>query len=105
MHLSHRVNKRVFAPFELVHYDVWGPFLIWSPNGFKYFVTFVDDFSRVIWLYIIKSCYELFSYFSAFCVEIQTQFHISVQTLRSNNVKEYLLEPFQSFMLQHGIFH
>ena len=65
----------------------------------------MDNFSRVIWLYIIKSRYELFSHFSDFCVEIQTQLHVSVQTLRSDNVKEYLLEPFQSFMLQHGIFH
>ena len=46
-----------------------------------------------------------FSHFSAFCVEIQTQFHVSVQTLRCDNAKEYLLEPFQSFMLQHEILH
>ena len=61
-----------------------------SPTRFKYFVTFVDDFSRVTWHYLIKRCYELFfSYFSAFCVEIQTQFHVSVQTLRSDNAKGY----------------
>ena len=76
-----------------------------SPTGFKYFVTFVDDFSRVTWLYLMKSCYELFSHFNAFCVEIQTQFYVSIQTLRSDNAKEYLSEPFQSFMLQHGILH
>ena len=38
-----------------------------------------------------------------FCVEIQTQFHVFVQTLRSDNVKEYLSEPFQLFMLQHEV--
>ena len=48
---------------------------------------------------------ELFSHFSAFCAEIQTHFHVSVQTLRSDNAKEYLSEPFQSFMLQNGILH
>ena len=47
VHLSSRFNKRVFAPFELVHYDVWGPCPVMSPTGFKYFVTFVNDFSRV----------------------------------------------------------
>ena len=77
-----------------------------SPIGFKYFVTFVDDFSRVTWLYLMKSCFEFFfSHFSVFCAEIQTQFHVSVQTLRSDNAKEYLSEPFQSFMLQYGILH
>ena len=53
----------------------------------------------------MKSRYEIFSYFSAFCVEIQTQFHVFVQTLRNDNAKEYLSESFQSFMLQNGILH
>ena len=105
MHLSPRVNKRVSAPFELVHYDVWGPYLVLSSSGFKHFVTFVDDFSRVSWLYLMKSHSKIFSHFSGFCAEIQTQFHVSVQTLRSDNAKEYLSEPFQSFMLQYEILH
>ena len=53
VHLSHRVNKRASAPFELVHSDVWGPCPVMSSIGFKYFVTFVGDFSRVIWLYLM----------------------------------------------------
>ena len=65
----------------------------------------MDDFSRVTSSYLMKSRFELFSHFSAFFAEIQTQFHVSVQTLRSDNTKEYLSEPFQPFMLQHGILH
>ena len=42
----------------------------------------------------MKSRFEFFSHFSAFCAEIQTQFHVSVQTLRSDNAKEHWLEPF-----------
>ena len=96
MHLSPRVNKRASIPFELVHSDVWGLCPVMSPIWFKYFVTFVNDFSHVTWLYLMKSRSEFFSHFSTFCAEIQTQFHVSVQTLRSGNAK------FQSFMLQHG---
>ena len=76
-----------------------------SPTGFKYFVTFVDYFSRVTWLYLMKIHYELFSHFIAFYAEIQTQFHVPVQILRNDNAKKYLSKPFQSFMLQHGIIH
>ena len=76
MHLSPIINKQASTPFELVHYDVWGPSPVLSPTGFKYFITFVDDFSYVTWLYLIKSRYEFFSHFSAFCAEIQTQFHV-----------------------------
>ena len=60
MHLSLRVNKQASTPFELVHSDVWGPCPVMSPTGFKYFVTFVDDFSRVTWLYLMITLSELF---------------------------------------------
>ena len=102
MHLSPRVNKQASAPFELIHSDIWGPCSVMSPTGFKYFVTFVDDFSRMTWLYLMKSHSELFSHFTAFCAKIQ---NVPVQILRSDNAKEYLSKPFQSFMLQHGILH
>ena len=90
VHLSPRVNKQASAPFELVHYDVWGPCPVLSPTRFKYFVTFVDDFSHVTWLYLMKSCSKLFSHCSAFCAEIQTRFHVFMQILRSDNANECL---------------
>ena len=76
-----------------------------SPTEFQYFITFVDDYSRTTWLYLMKNHSELFSHFRAFCAEIHTQFHVYVQNLRSDNAKEYVSERFQSFMLQHGILH
>ena len=42
-----------------------------SPNGFKYFVTFVDEFSHVTWLYLMQSRYELFSHFSSFVLKFK----------------------------------
>ena len=47
VHLSPKVNKRAVAHFELVHYNVWGPCLVFSSTEFRYFITFVDDFSHV----------------------------------------------------------
>ena len=38
-------------------------------------------------LYLMKRHFELFYHFTAFCAEIQTQFHIPVQILRSDNAK------------------
>lgn len=92
VHLSPRVNKRVASPFELVHSDVWGPCPVTSKSGFKYFVTFVDDYSRVTWLYLMKNRSEVFTHFCSFVAEIKTQFHVTVQTLRSDNAKEYFSE-------------
>ena len=99
MHLIPRINKRASAFFELVHSNVWGPCPVMSSTRFKYFVTFVHDFSQVTCLYQMKRHSMLFPHFSAFCAEIEIQFHVSVQTLRSDNIKEYLSKPFQSFML------
>ncbi|GJZ21031.1 ribonuclease H-like domain-containing protein [Tanacetum coccineum] len=42
-------------PGELVHFDLWGPYRVTSKEGYKYFLTIVDDFSRAVWVYLIKS--------------------------------------------------
>ncbi|PRQ40495.1 putative RNA-directed DNA polymerase [Rosa chinensis] len=39
--------SRARKPFEIVHSDIWGPAPLDSFDGYKYFVTFVDDFSRI----------------------------------------------------------
>nr|KAJ0191767.1 hypothetical protein LSAT_V11C800422600 [Lactuca sativa] len=40
---------------ELVHLDVWGPYRLASVEGFKYFLTVVDDFTRATWVFLLKS--------------------------------------------------
>ena len=60
VHLSPRVNKQASTPFELVHFNVWGPCQVLSPTRFRYFITFVDDFSHVTSFYLMKSPSELF---------------------------------------------
>ena len=58
-----RLNNRAKSPFELVHADVWGPCRTASTLGFQYFVTFIDDYSRCTWLFLMKSRAELYSIF------------------------------------------
>ncbi|RVW36766.1 putative mitochondrial protein [Vitis vinifera] len=42
-----RLNNWAKSPFELAHTDVWGLFRTASTLGFQYFVTFIDDYSRL----------------------------------------------------------
>ncbi|RVW51876.1 Retrovirus-related Pol polyprotein from transposon TNT 1-94 [Vitis vinifera] len=100
-----RLNNRAKSPFELVHTDVWGPCRTASTLGFQYFVTFIDDYSRCTWLFLMKNQAELFSIFQKFYTEIQTQFNISIRVLRSDNAREYFSAQFTSFMSHHGILH
>lgn len=37
------------AQFELIHIDVWGPYKHATYDGFKYFLTIVDDYNRHTW--------------------------------------------------------
>ena len=61
LHSSPTVDKRASAPFELVHSNVWGSCPIVSPTGFRYFVSFVDDYSRTTWLYLMKNHSKLYT--------------------------------------------
>ena len=40
---------------DYVHSDVWRPTKTASLGGMHYFVTFVDDFSRRVWVYVMKN--------------------------------------------------
>ena len=99
-----RLNNRAKSPFELVHTDVWGPCRTASTFFFQYFVTFIDDYSRCTWLFLMKNR-AVYSIFQKFYAEILTQFNISIRVLRSDNAREYFSAPFISFMSQHGIFY
>ena len=35
---------------EMVHTDVWGLSPLLSLEGFRFYVTFIDDFSRKVWV-------------------------------------------------------
>ncbi|GJU18889.1 ribonuclease H-like domain-containing protein [Tanacetum coccineum] len=44
---------------DLVHLDLWGPYKVTSSEGFRYFLTIVDDYTRAVLVYLIKSKDEL----------------------------------------------
>ena len=76
-----------------------------STLGNRYFVIFIDDFSRCTWLFLMKSRTKLFSVFQKFFVEIRNQFHTSIRILRSDNALEHLSTPFFDFLSSHGILY
>jgi hypothetical protein len=67
------LNKSI-APFALVHSDVWGPYPISIVSGVRWFVIFVDDCTRMTWLYLMKNKDEVFPIFQSFHAMIHTQF-------------------------------
>ena len=87
----------------MVHSDIGGPSRVKSTLGFQYFVTFIDDYFRCTWLFLMKNCSELFHIFQSFFNEIKTQFSVSIRVLRSDNGCEYLSHSFKQYMASYGI--
>ena len=73
--------------------------------NFKYFVTFIDDYSLCTWVCLMKNRSELFSIFETFYNEIKTQFGIPIRSVCSDNVHEYLSHQLQKFMPSKGVLH
>ena len=100
-----RVNKSVASPFALVHSDIWGPSRVKSTLGYYYFVTFIDDYSRCTWLFLMKNRSDVFRIFQEFYAEIKNQFNTSIKILRTDNAREYMSSQFQYFLTLQGIIH
>jgi len=45
---------------EVIHSDVCGPFEVKSVGGNRYFVTFTDEFTRKLWIYLLAKKGEVF---------------------------------------------
>ena len=46
----------------LIHSDIFGPLSTRALSGAKYFVTFIDDHSRKMWIYFLKTKDEVFDH-------------------------------------------
>ncbi|KAH9762567.1 hypothetical protein KPL70_000851 [Citrus sinensis] len=76
--------------FEYVYSDVWVPTKAASIGGSHYFVTFVDDFSRRVWVYTMRQNEEVLEIFEL----METQTSRKIKVLRSDNRGEYTSDPF-----------
>ena len=71
-------------------------------DGFKYFLTIVDDATRATWLFLMKSKSKVKPLFHSFYTMIATQFGLTIKAIRIDNAKEFnMLDFFNS----HGIIH
>jgi hypothetical protein len=59
------LSSRSSAPLELVFSDVWGP-AIDSFGQKQYYASFIDDYSKFTWIYLLRHKFEVFKYFLEF---------------------------------------
>ena len=96
---SHESSKIL----ELVHSDVAGPFCIQSLGGARYFVIFIDDFSRKTWVYFMTSKDQVFEKFKLFLHASERLSSKKLKILCSDNGGEYVSKIFLSYCANAGI--
>ena len=99
------LGRRSSKPFEIIHSDVWGPCEVNSILGHRWFVTFIDGFSRYTWLYLLKHKSDVFSVFKDLIAIIKNKFGKTIKILRSDNGTEYVNQEFGHFLASNGIEH
>ncbi|CAA0832257.1 Uncharacterized mitochondrial protein AtMg00710, partial [Striga hermonthica] len=90
---------------EMVYSDVCGPMEVESLGGSRYFVTFIDDASRKLWVYLLRTKGEVFQYFKRFHAMVERQAGKPLKCLRSDNGREYTSHEFKNYCAEHGIRH
>ena len=74
---------------ELIHTDICGPFLIPSWNGLQYFITFIDDYSRYGYLYLIHEKSQSLDVFKNFKDEVENQLSKKIKAVKFDRGSEY----------------
>jgi hypothetical protein len=85
------------GPLHLVHSDLCGPLSSPSFSGCKYFLTFIDDFSRRTWVYFLKLKSEVFDKFLVYKALVENKFGHQIQKLRKDNGGEYVNNNFTRY--------
>ncbi|RZB68411.1 Retrovirus-related Pol polyprotein from transposon TNT 1-94 [Glycine soja] len=88
---------------ELIHTDVCGPMRTPSHGNNRYFILFIDDFSRMTWVYFLKEKSEVFGVFKKFKALAENQSGKRIKVLRSDRDKEYTSREFERFCEDEGI--
>jgi transposase InsO family protein len=88
---------------ERIHTDMCGPLSVPSTKKHRYYVIFVDDFSRKCWIFFMQKKDQTFSKFCEFKALVEKESGKQVKALRSDNGREYISNVFKDFCSREGI--
>jgi len=91
------------VPLEKIHCDIWGPSPVSSFQKFKYYVVFVNNFSRHSWLYPMKLKSEFYEIFVKFQKLVERQHNHQIKAFQSDGGGEFISSRFQHHLKNYGI--
>ena len=74
---------------ELIHTDICGPFSVTLVDGFSYFFTFIDDYSRYEYIFPIHEWSKALDKFKIFKSGVENQHNLKIKVVRSDRGGEY----------------
>ena len=105
-------STRSKSLLEIIHTDICGPFPNKTICGKSYFISFIDDFSRYAYVYLISEKSEALECFKTFHLEVEKQLEKQIKIVRSDRAGEYFGRytevgqhkgPFATYLEQNGI--
>ena len=74
-----------------------------SLGGSTYYITFIDDSSRKVWVYFLKNKFDVFETFKKWKAIVETETGLKVKCLRPDNGGEYIDGRFSEYCVAQGI--
>ena len=96
-------NNKADFPLQKVHCDIWGPAPITSTQHFRYYVLFVDDYSRFSWLYPLKQKSDFLECFLKFQKQVEKQLDKKITIFQSDGGGEFNSTAFIKHLENCGI--
>ncbi|GKC23544.1 retrotransposon protein, putative, ty1-copia subclass [Tanacetum coccineum] len=105
---SHRVSFSVGrhttqGVINYVHSELWGPSQVESLGGKRYFLSIVHDYSRRVWVYILRFKHKAFGKFKEWKQLVKNQTGRIVKKLRTDNGLEFCNQEFEQLCIESGI--
>jgi hypothetical protein len=89
-------ESKATGVLDIIRLDICRPMYTSSSNGYVYYVSFIDDFSRKTWIYFLKTEGEVFSKFKEFKTLIENLSEKKIKVLRSDNGGEFTSDEFKA---------
>ena len=98
-------GKRSEEPLGLVHSDVCGKMNAQSLSGAEYFLTFIDDKTRFVWVYVLKRKDQVFERSLEWKPLAEKSTGRKLKILRTDNGGEYISSEFKQYLKSEGVRH
>jgi len=99
------ITSRQTTLLELVHSDLADLKNTASKGAKRYYITFVDDFSRYTEVHLLRSKNEAEEIFLKYKVEVENQLERKIKRFRTGRSEEYETTSLIAFCEKNGIIH